>query len=175
MTRCRHLAHLARRFFGSLRPGSPAPADEAWAEAQLLPDEVGLWRRLSNPDRRHAVGVARAVAASLGPSAGRPVLAAALLHDVGKIVSGYRTPARVAATVVWAAVGDDRADAWLERPPPWRRLAQYRRHPELGAELLRAAGADPLTVAWAAEHHLPPARWSVPVDVATVLAACDDD
>jgi hypothetical protein len=171
----RHLWHLARRFAASIRPGPPAAVDEAWAEGQLLPGEVELWRRLSNPDRRHAVAVARAVVGELGPAADRPVVAAALLHDVGKVVSGYRTPARVAATVVWAVVDDGRAEDWSTRGRPWRRLALYRRHPGLGAELLRSAGADPVTVAWAAEHHLPPAHWSVPAGVAAVLAACDDD
>jgi hypothetical protein len=167
--------HLARRFVGSLRPGPPAPTDEAWAEAHLLAGEVALWRRMANPDRRHAVGVGRNVVAELGPATGRPVVAAALLHDVGKVVSAYRTPARVVATVVWAVVDDGLADRWLERRRPWRRLAQYRRHPQLGAELIRQAGGDPLTVAWAAEHHLPPDRWTLPPTVAAVRKACDDD
>ena len=92
--------HLARRFFGSLRPGGPAPADEAWAEAQLLPGEQGVWRRMPTADRRHAAGVARTVARELGGDATRPVLAAALLHDSGKVVSGLGTFARVLATLV---------------------------------------------------------------------------
>ena len=44
--------HLITRFFGSLRPGGPRRADAEWAQAQLLPGEVELWRRMSNPDRR---------------------------------------------------------------------------------------------------------------------------
>lgn len=167
--------HLARRFVASIRPGPPVPSDERWAEAQLLPGEVQLWRRMSNPDRRHAVGVARGVAAQLGPAATRPVLAAALLHDVGKVVSGYRTPARVVATVVWSVVPDTRADAWLGRGRPWRRLGQYRRHPALGGALIRQAGGAALTADWAAQHHLPADRWTVPLELASVLKACDDD
>ncbi|MGF1599295.1 MAG: HD domain-containing protein [Acidimicrobiales bacterium] len=169
--------HLARRFVGSLRPGPPPVDEERWAVDHLRPGEVDLWRRMSNPDRRHAVTVGRAVEAELGPDADRPVVAAALLHDVGKVVAGFRTPARVVATVVWAVVDDDRrADRWVDATwPPLRRLAQYRRHPELGAELLAAAGADPLTVAWAAEHHRPADRWTVPPRVGAVLKACDDD
>jgi len=160
----RYALHLARRFVGSLRPGGPAPADEAWARAQLVPGEQAVWDRMSGADRRHAAGVARQVAADL--AAPRPVVAAALLHDCGKVVSGLGTFARVVATLVAAAVGRDR---------PTGRIGQYLRHPELGAELLRRAGSDPLTVAWAAEHHLPPDRWTLPPEVAFALKAADDD
>lgn len=173
--------HLARRFFGSLSPAPPPPADDAWAVGHLGPGEAELWHRMSNPDRRHAVAVARAVVADLGPDAEREVVAAALLHDVGKVVSGYGTFRRVGATLVWAGLARARQDR--DRATRWsvadqaavRRLGQYRRHPELGAELLAAAGAHELTVAWAREHHRRPARWTVPPEVGAVLKACDDD
>jgi hypothetical protein len=155
-------AHLVRRFFGSLRPGGPGAADEAWARSQLLPGEVALWARLSNPDRRHAVGVARDVVARLGRDATRPVVAAALLHDAGKVLSGLGTFARVGATLLGRARARGRA-------------ADYLRHPELGADLLREAGSDPLTVAWASEHHLPPDRWTLDRPLADALKAADDD
>ncbi|MGH9135895.1 MAG: hypothetical protein ACRD0G_02475 [Acidimicrobiales bacterium] len=162
----RRLGHLVRRFFGSLRPGGPLPADEAWARAQLVPGEVELWSRLSGADRRHAVGVAHDVERRLGGAATRPVLAAALLHDVGKLDSGYGTFARVAVTV-WAAVAG--------RQRLWGRAARYVAHPQIGAAWLEAAGSDALTVAWTREHHLPPGRWTVPADVAHALKAADDD
>ncbi|MCU1484332.1 MAG: hypothetical protein JWN67_1078 [Actinomycetia bacterium] len=156
------MLHLARRFFGSLRPGGPSAVDEAWARSQLLPGEVDVWARMSGADRRHAAGVAREVARSHDA---RAVVAAALLHDSGKVVSGLGTFARVGATLVGAVRGRDVGG----------RIGQYLRHPQLGAELLAAAGSDPLTVAWTAEHHLPPDRWSVPPDVAFALKAADDD
>lgn len=178
--------HLARRFFGSLRPGPPAPADEAWAKGWLTEGEQRIWNTMSNPDRRHAVAVARAVAdgwsfeASGGSERDRAVMAAALMHDSGKVISGYRTPARVAATVVWAVADDRVANRWLEqrsgrRFDPRFRLAQYRRHPELGADMLRQAGADPLTADWAEQHHQPEERWTVPLEAGRLLKACDDD
>ena len=110
------IVHLSVRFVGSLRPGGPAHNDEQWALTKLTEGERALWRQMSNPDRRHAVGVAQLVAARLGPDAVRPVLAAALLHDVGKVVSGLRTPARVAATLVWAVLPSERAVAWCGSP-----------------------------------------------------------
>ena len=38
------LGHLARRFFGSLRPGGPPADDETWARSHLRPGEVELCR-----------------------------------------------------------------------------------------------------------------------------------
>ena len=153
--------HLARRVVGSLRPGGPSPEDDAWAQGVLGPGERALWARMSRPDRRHAVGVARRMG-----DAARPVLAAALLHDVGKVESGLGTFARVGATIAGVAGGRDR---WSGR------LGDYLRHDEIGARLLTDAGSDALTVAWAREHHLPPARWTVPPGVGAALKAADDD
>lgn len=159
-------AHLARRFVGSLRPGGAPVADETWARTKLLPGEQQVWARMSGADRRHSAGVGRRVAAALGPEATRPVLAAALLHDSGKVASGLGTVARVGATLVGAVAGRDR---------PGGRIGAYLRHTEHGARLLVAAGSDPLTVTWAAEHHLPPERWTLDPRLAAALAAADDD
>ena len=150
--------HLVTRFFGSLRPGGPRAVDREWAEAQLLPDELELWRRMSGPDRRHSAGVARRVQRALGDEATRPVLAAALLHDVGKLDAHLRTYGRVVATLAGGVVGHDEATIrhWTLTTGFTRRVGLYLLHPELGADLLGVAGSDPLTVAWAREHHLPP-------------------
>ncbi len=168
-------AHLVRRFFGAIRPGPPAAADAAWALQHLTADERALWHRMSRPDQRHAVQVARDVEAVLGPDTTTPVIVAALMHDVGKVVSELRTPSRVAATLVWAVVPDQQADAWLAGPPVRRALALYRRHPEIGEELLRAAGAPEIAATWAADHHKPADRWRVDRRLGQVLKDCDDD
>ena len=167
--------HLVRRFVGSLRPGGPKRTDEAWVETILLPGELELWRRMSGADRRHAAGVGRRVERALGAEATAPVLAAALLHDVGKISAGLGTYGRVVATLAGAAAGRDSAAAWSRRSGFTRRVGLYLRHPELGADLLALAGSDPLTVTWAREHHLPPDRWTLPGPVADALKAADDD
>ncbi len=168
--------HLLRRFFGAIRPGPPGREDETWAVAGLSDAEQALWFRMSNPDRRHAVGVARAVAAELGSEATQPVLAAALLHDVGKVVSGLRTPARVVATLWWAVVPSAYAEPWCHASSPWlRRLGDYHRHPELGEQLLIEAGSAPITSGWAADHHRPAEQWRLDRRIGTVLKACDGD
>jgi hypothetical protein len=97
------------------------------------------------------------------------VVAAALLHDVGKVEAGLGTFARVGATLLGGALGRERLS---HRPG---RVGRYLRHDVLGADLLAAAGSDPLTRTWAREHHLPPARWTVDPEVGAALKAADDD
>jgi hypothetical protein len=170
-----HLIHLVTRFFGSLWPAGPNAPDDAWAVASLVPGEVVLWRRMSGPDRRHAVGVARRTSDALGPQATRPVLAAALLHDVGKVDSGLGPVRRSFVTVAGMAAGHETARRWAERNGAVGRAGRYLCHDRIGADLLRAAGSDPLTVDWAAEHHLGAERWTVPREVGEALKVADDD
>lgn len=174
--------HLVVRFVGALSPAGPVPADESWALAQLLPGEQALWHRMAGPDRRHAVGVARDALARLeaaaGGSPGREVAASALLHDVGKVEAHLGTFARVAATLVAVVAGRRRLAevATAAGATTWRgRFALYLAHDRAGGELLRAAGSDPLTIAWAEQHHLDPARWSVDPRVGAALKAADGD
>lgn len=175
------LWHLTKRFLGAVKPGAPPQSDERWARQHLLAGELEVWQLMNNPDRRHAIEVARAVVADprLGPDASvdRPIVAAALLHDSGKVLCNFRTPSRVAATVLWSVTSEKTAARWLsDYDRGYRhRMAQYRRHPQLGSEMLEAAGSDPLTFRWAAEHHLGERDWTVPAHVGRVLKDCDDD
>lgn len=163
--------HLVRRFLGSLSPRRLARADAAWVSTLLLDGERALWERLPRADQKHAAGVARLVAERLGDDATRPVLAAALLHDVGKVDAGLGTVGRVAATLI----GRRRGLRWAGAQG-WRgRIGRYLDHDAIGADLLAAAGSDPLTVTWARDHHRPEPQWSVPVEVGRVLRDADDD
>jgi len=168
-------SHLARRFVTSLRPGGPGAHSEAWVAARLLPSELSLWRRMSGPDRRHAVAVAERVERALGNEATRPVLAAALLHDVGKIESGLGTYGRVVATLSAKAAGVEMATTWRKQRGFARRVGLYLQHDRIGGDLLEMAGSDPITVAWTREHHRPESEWTVTPVVAAALKAADDD
>jgi hypothetical protein len=137
---------------------------------------------MSGPDRRHAIGVARGTVRLLGPDhAPREVIAAALLHDVGKVESSLGTLWRVWVTLAAMAVGRDRLVKWASSAPsrqhPSRRarVGLYLAHDRLGAELLEVAGSPALTVKWAGEHHLEPSRWTVDAVVGAALKAADGD
>jgi hypothetical protein len=167
--------HLARRFAGSLRPGGPGRSGREWAHGQLLDGEAALWRRMSGPDRRHSVAVARRVERALGDEATRPVLAAALLHDVGKVEAGLGVYGRVVATLSAKIAGHEMASDWRRSRGFTRRVGLYLHHAELGGDLLALAGSDPLTVAWAREHHLPEQDWTIPLEIGRALRDADDD
>jgi hypothetical protein len=122
--------HLAARFFGSLSNDPPPASEEAWAQSNLLPGELALWRKMSNQDRRHSALVARRFVA-VRPEATRSEIAGALLHDVGKIECGLGTWGRVAATLVGRR---------------GRRFTLYHDHERIGSELAAAAGSEPDTV-----------------------------
>jgi len=135
---------------------------------------------MPNHDRRHSVAVARRVEASLRgtPEAGDDRwLAAALLHDVGKLDAGLGVVARVGATLAGAAAGHDAADAWSGGRGLTRRVGLYLRHPELGETRIRLVGGRDEAARWAGAHHRPDpvAASGLPPMVADALAAADDD
>ncbi len=176
----RRVLHLARRFFGALRPGGPKPADAAWVAGVLTPEELGLWSRMPSHDRRHSVLVARRVERALAgtDAADDPRwLAAALLHDVGKLDAGLSVFGRVVATVAGGAAGHEWAEPWSTKRGFTRRVGLYLRHPELGATRIRVAGGREEAARWADAHH-DASTWhetGIPPDVVDALAAADDD
>ncbi|HSQ37266.1 MAG TPA: hypothetical protein VLS92_05165 [Acidimicrobiia bacterium] len=134
------LAHLARRFFGTLRRRPLRPAQQAEAAGLLHPEERKLFWGQGPADQRHALRCARAV---LARAPGRFDLArAALLHDVGKGIVRLGVAGRVLATGL----------SLLRLPTPGR-LGAYLEHGRSGADRLAAAGAEPLVVAYTRHHH----------------------
>lgn len=167
--------HLTKRFVGSLRPGGPRRRDVEWVGSVLSDAELDLWRRMSGPDRRHSAAIGREVHQRLDDRATRPVLAAALLHDVGKIDAGLGTWGRVVATLSARIAGPETADYWVRSRGFTRRVGLYLLHPRLGGDMLEMAGSDPLTVAWTRQHHLPEDEWTVDPAIGRVLHDVDDD
>ena len=174
--------HLSGRFFAALLPMGPGRVDESWALDHLIDGEQALWRRMSGPDRRHAVRVARDSIDLLGPERARQeVIAAALLHDVGKVESSFGTFARAAVTFMAIAFGRSRLVDWAGNASrhgrsSWRvRIGLYLTHDRLGADLLQHAGSQVLTVSWAAEHHMAPELWTVDATIGAALKEADGD
>lgn len=131
------------------RPLSPA----AWQEIEgvLTPAEVALFRRYTPADQRHAYRVLRVLRAA---GQDHPdLLAAALLHDVGKTRYRPRAWERVLGTVA-ERLFPGRIERWgAGEPRGWRRPFVIRaQHAAWGAEMAAAAGSSPLTVTLIRRH-----------------------
>jgi hypothetical protein len=171
--------YLLRRQVDALKRVGASPADQAWVASLLLPAELDLWRRLSGHDQHHSVEVARGVERRL---AGTPYegdgrwLAAALLHDIGKMVAGLSPLERVLATLLGRLVSVGRARRWATAASgPLRRLGLYLIHGPAGADAIRSAGGREEAAAWAEVHQrLPcPELPAVPGPVARALSESD--
>jgi hypothetical protein len=169
-------SHLVRRFFGALRPGAPRAEDEAWAAEVLAPEELLLFRRLANHDRRHALQVAHRAEEALGPDADPRWIAAAMLHDVGKYDAALSVPTRAFATVAASGrAGTARVARWQTTRGVRRRIALYAEHGELGAAQIRRAGGREEAAVWSEAHHHP-ATWrslTIPYDIVEILDEAD--
>jgi putative nucleotidyltransferase with HDIG domain len=173
--------HLARRFFGSLRPGRPHPDDLRWAHDVLGDDDLfALWARQPGSDQRHSLAVARGVERMLAGTAeagDRRWPTCALLHDIGKLDARLGVYGRVVATLAGAVAGHEMAGPWSQRRGFTRRVGLYLRHPELGAVSVRLAGGPEEAARWAAAHHDDPrpGDLGIPPVVVEALIAWDDD
>lgn len=151
------LTHLIRRFFGFITARPLGPREQAEVMGLLTPAEAELFWSQHPADQRHAIEVAhRALRTRPGS---RTLARAGLLHDVGKSGVNLGAIGRSLATVL------DAAGIRLRG-----RFARYRRHGELGAEVLESVGVEPLIVAFAREHPGPApdgldsADWAVLLD-----------
>ena len=180
-TRGRRVGHLVGRFFGTL-VARPLDHDaQTWVAAALERPEWSVWQGLSRADQAEGYAVARRLEGALagtGEGADPRWRAAALMHDAGKQLSGLSAPARAAVTVIASVVGRDRVRGWVGAGGRVRaRMGRYVGHDELGADLLRRAGARPEVAAWAGAHHHP-AAWphtGIPAEVCGALAAADGE
>lgn len=179
----KRIAHLVSRFFASLHPRALDAATVAWVAEILQPGELHLWEGLEAADRAESVMVARRFEGARGVSGAPDAeatgwVAAALLHDVGKQASAYGPIGRAVATVVIATAGDQVVRGWVDEPGRVRaRMGRYAAHDNLGAELLRVAGARPVATAWAEAHHRPD-HWEdtgIPPEVCRALAIADGE
>ncbi len=127
------------------------PVDDVLARAHLAPPLYALYRRMRRSERQHSLRVLRDLLAA--GHTHPDLLAAALLHDVGK--SGVRFSLLEKVLVVLVrAFAPRRYRAWSNSQAHGWRLpfAVSGQHPVWGAEMAERAGASPLTVALIRRH-----------------------
>lgn len=127
------------------------PVDEALAASVLTPELLALFNTMRRGERLHSLNVLRAVQAADHDDP--DLLAAALLHDVGKTVAPFWLPERV-AVVLARKLAPALYTRWgRAEPRGWRRpFAISLRHPEWSADLVRAAGGSPRVVELVRRH-----------------------
>ena len=111
--------HLVKRFLTSLSRRALSVEKLAWVRKHLLEDEFSLWTKMVVSDQRHSLVVAQRFV-TLKPDAQRDHVAAALLHDVGKVESDLGIAMRVIATLIG---------------PRTKRLRAYYDHETIGLDL----------------------------------------
>lgn len=124
----------------------------------LTPAAQALFRRQAIQDQRHALAVYHTLcrAGQTNPQ----LLAAALLHDVGKAAA--RLPAWERAIIVLlerfaprllARLSQESQELGQDLPSGWRRsIVVQTLHPEIGARWALEAGCSPLTAALIRRH-----------------------
>jgi hypothetical protein len=130
------------------------PVDIAYAAHYLAPALLSLFRRMSRAEQHHGIAICRALQAQGYTDA--DLLAAALLHDVGKIQAPLRLWDRVIA-VLGEHFAPQRAARWSVGEPRGlkRGFIVRRMHAEWGATLAAQVGASPRSVALIRHHHDP--------------------
>ena len=126
----KYFRHLVSRFFGAISGAQPPLEDLTEVESLLLDGELLFWRKLPTMDQRHSIAVLRRFL-SLRPSATRPEMRAALLHDIGKLQSNLGVLGRVVATLIG---------------PRGERFTAYHDHEKIGSQMLQNINSDLVTI-----------------------------
>lgn len=129
----------------------PTAADLQTASRYLTSPELRLFLDLPAADQAHSLRVLRWLLAA--GERDPDLLAAALLHDVGKAIYPLHSWERALAVLVRRLAPALAARWGRTQPRGWRRpFAVARQHPAWGARLVERAGASKRTQ-WLVRHH----------------------
>ena len=142
---------------GRLRQGVRAlavwlrPVDDRAAVETLTPALLRLFRQMRPGERQHSLNVYQML--RMRGESDSQLLSAALLHDCGKARAPYWLWERVIVVLV-RHVAPMAAVRWGHSEPfGWRRpFAVNIQHPAWGADMVEAAGADPMVIELIRQH-----------------------
>jgi exopolyphosphatase/pppGpp-phosphohydrolase len=170
--------YRVRQFYLALR-GATDPRDLERARSVLTPAQVALFSGMQSSEQAHAVSVYHQLVAQGETSS--DLLAAALLHDVGKSLSPLRLWERVLIVLARAFL-PAQSRRWGNLPGQeirgWRRaFVVAEQHPTWGATLAAEGGASPRLVALIRQHQEPASNEADPETrcLLSKLQAVDDN
>jgi hypothetical protein len=159
MNAVQRAGYRVRQFWQALKAGPLS--DERWQDVSsvLAPAEFELYRRQSHGDQQHAYRVMCTLR-----SAGHEepdLLAAALLHDVGKSFANTFWWDRPLVVLVQAVAPGWSANLANGDANSWRRPFVVReQHAKWGADAASKAGSSASTIALIRKHQVPPGQSS---------------
>jgi hypothetical protein len=170
MSRFSRLVYRSRQFWNAL-PIPRQRVDIGALTPHLSDSQIILFRRLQPSEQAHALRMLERLkdAGHANPD----LLAAALLHDVGKVLYPLSLSDRV-VVVLGKRFFRKKAKHWsLETLTRFRRpFIVAAHHPAWGADLAQQAGASPRTVDLIRRHQDPPAADD---HLLIALQAADDE
>jgi hypothetical protein len=145
------VSYRARQLWRTVTSQALSPAALADIRTVLSDEEFALFLRYDLTDQQHCY---RVMCALRDQGADDPdLLAAALLHDIGKSVVTLSSLDRVVGTLAERGWRGSLARWGNEPPEGWRRPFAVRvQHAAWGAQLAKGAGSNPTVVALIGHH-----------------------
>lgn len=164
------LAYRTRQFWNAL-PGSRKRVGTGSLLPHLPPSQIVLFRRMQTSEQAHAYQMFEQLKAA--GQTDPDLLAAALLHDIGKVLVPLSLLDRV-VVVLGKRLFRRRAKRWSEGTPSGfrRPFVVAAHHPDWGADLAGQAGASPRTVDLIRRHQDIP---TTDDPLLTALQAADEE
>jgi len=129
-----------------------SPSERAIVHDTLSPAQAALYWRMAPCDQRHGLDVYDALCKD--GCQDEALLAAALLHDVGKAAARLTIAHRVAVVLIEHVVPGWLA-RWAREGRGWKApFAAHLQHPQIGAAWAQAAGSSTDIVMLIREHHV---------------------
>jgi HD domain len=131
-----------------------AHPDDVWARSVLSKAEFGVYVKMDARDREHAVRVTKRLLGKY-PHSSLILQRATLLHDCGKSVRPYNVFERVLVGLFVRVDGSSKARVTNSEQQAFSAIEVKKHHPQIGSNLILAAGGEARVAEIVAKHHNP--------------------